>query len=264
MIRRASLFLVAVRAAHIHSTSSRLMLTSSGLTTSELEKSFGSLFREASKATGEAKPWIAMVVTAQMAPSNSGSKRSPGELRRRRWADARKKGRQLQQQIAGDVGAQVKCIDCAHDTTATISEAISQAQCIWVTGGNTFFLWHHMRRSGTDAMIRQRLKDGALYVGCSAGSIVAGLSLETAHWKGWDDDTVVDVDWTDESNRRTMGLTQHVIFPHYEPQWADLVEERRGACAHALLCLDESSAFISAPDVREVGEAAEAASVGAD
>merc|ERR1719291_567719 len=122
------------------------------------------------------------------ASSDSQSKRSPGELRRRRWADARKKGRELQAVLHAEIGPTiVDCIDCAKDDEARLSEAVQKAQCVWVLGGNTFFLWHHMRRSGFDKLVKRRVEAGALYVGCSAGSIVAGQSISTAFWKGWDD-----------------------------------------------------------------------------
>jgi len=142
-----------------------------------------------------------MLVTAAMAPSSDGSasKRSPGELRRRRWTDACKKGRLLEAALAVLLGSPVSvdCIDCAKDDAARLEESIRSASCVWVTGGNTFFLWHHMVQSGTAALIANRVADGCLYVGQSAGSIVAGESIETAYWKGWDDPAVVPgADWT--------------------------------------------------------------------
>ena len=147
----------------------RLLLTSSGLTTPQLETSFQSMLREATIA--DRPPRIAMLVTAQMAPSmDSTSKRSPGELRRRRWADARKKGREVEAQL----GIAVDCVDCARDADdESVMGPLSSAECIWVLGGNTFFLWHHMRRAGVDELVRRRVQEGVVYVGQSAGSIVA-------------------------------------------------------------------------------------------
>ena len=65
---------------------------------------------------------------------------------------------------------EVEVIDCARDEAARLAEVLRKSQCIWVTGGNTFFLWHHMRQSGITEMIRARINEGALYVGCSAGA----------------------------------------------------------------------------------------------
>ena len=42
-----------------------------------------------------------------------------------------------------------------------------------MTGGNIRFLLQHMRASGLDRLVRSRVNAGALYLGCSAGAIVA-------------------------------------------------------------------------------------------
>lgn len=217
----------------------RLLLTSAGLTTPELRSSFFNMLRGAS-APG-ATPRIAMLVTAQMAPSGTPSKRSPGELRRRRWTTAVKNAREIEKEL----GVEVECIDCARDAD-DIELPLTSAECIWVTGGNTFFLWHHMQRRGVDELVRRRVLDeGALYVGQSAGSIVAGATARTALWKGWDDPkaggALEEVEWTDEK-LRCMGLVpKRAFFPHYGAQWDALVEERRGELGRSveLVCLSD-------------------------
>jgi hypothetical protein len=57
----------------------RLILTSGGLATPELERSFFKMLRRVSTRRSDGEPSIAMLVTAQMAPSGTPSKRSPGE-----------------------------------------------------------------------------------------------------------------------------------------------------------------------------------------
>ena len=84
----------------------KLILTSSGLVTPKLEASFRRMLLRVPSSGNQAAPKIAMLVTAQMCGSGqesssiSGKRRSSGELRRRRWADARKKGKELEQQLA--------------------------------------------------------------------------------------------------------------------------------------------------------------------
>ncbi|KAL3928691.1 MAG: hypothetical protein SGPRY_002282 [Prymnesium sp.] len=191
-----------------------------------------------------------MVVTAQLAPSvressvdsSTGPRRSPGELRRRRWADARKKGRV----ISKELGVPVECIDCIRSDSGELRAALERSNCIWVTGGNTFFLWQAMRHSGLDGLIQQRVAAGALYVGCSAGAIVAGCSIETAFWKGWDDPSVApEMDWKRPSNLQGMGLVNASFFPHFDSSWAPLVEQKRSELGHMLVCLDEMNAFVT-------------------
>ena len=111
----------------------RLLLTSSGLTTPELKASFFSMLRRAS-APG-ATPKIAMLVTAQMAPSGTPSKRSPGELRRRRWQTAVKNARAIE----AELGVEIECVDCAKENQSIedFERPLATAECIWVTGGNS-------------------------------------------------------------------------------------------------------------------------------
>ena len=210
------LLLLRSGASLASSPTSRLFLTSSGLTTPLLQAKFGSMLRTAadSSASGETLR-IAMLVTAQMASSapataaTAASKRSPGELRRRRWANARKSARDFQEDLTAFMGApvQVEPIDCARDHLSQLTSAIESSQCVWVCGGNTFFLWHHMRRSGVAQVIARRVEhDGLLYAGCSAGAIVAGRSIEIAHWKGWDDPNAADEDWDAPGAHEAMGL----------------------------------------------------------
>lgn len=224
----------------IGARSPRLLLTSGGLTTLELQDSFRRMLQ--SSSGGEAAR-ITMIVTAQMAPSSdSSSKRSPGELRRRRWADARKKGREVEAQL----GVPVECIDFARDVdVAAAEEAVGSARCIWVTGGNTFYLWHHLRRTGLHELVRQRvLSEGVLYVGQSAGSIVAGRTIATAFWKGWDDPAAAgeEVDWEAQGSCDAMNLTPEGVsfFPHYEePEWQPLVAEKRETLGHECVVLSD-------------------------
>lgn len=117
-----------------------------------------------------------------------------------------------------------------------------------MTGGNTFFLLQHMRASGLDRLVRSRVDAGALYVGCSAGAIVAGRSVATATWKGWDDPTAAaDTDWSDAACMRGLGLAARCsFFPHYADEWAELVRSRRGDLDHQLVCLEDfGEAFVS-------------------
>ena len=88
-----------------------------------------------------------MTPSNEAGPPDGASGRKPksaGEKRRRRWYEARKKGRLLGAQL----GVEVRCVDCAQTQGAELERELEGARCIWVTGGNTFFLLQHMRSSG--------------------------------------------------------------------------------------------------------------------
>ena len=112
--------------------------------------------------------------------------------------------------MAAELGAEFESVDAASPnfTPAKLEAAVAACDCVWVTGGNTFYLWHHMRASGLDQMVKDRLtQPGAFYFGQSAGSIVAGRSVSTAFWKGWDDPSAApETDWDNPENLAGMAL----------------------------------------------------------
>ncbi len=146
---------------------------------------------------------------------------------------------------------------------------------IYVEGGNTFWLHHCMTKEGKggedwmrlihDAVHVHANDDGddskadsnrrpALYIGKSAGAIVAGKYVETATWKGWDDPSVVPgketyKDWIYDPNStsgwNSLGLNAvggASLFPHMNDDWLDLVEEKRSSLGDGdgpLYCLQE-------------------------
>ena len=134
---------------------------------------------------------------------------------------------------------------------------------VYVQGGNTFWLYHCLVDKGHDwqALLTRLLKseDGAaaFYCGASAGAIVAGASMETACWKGWDDPSVVPDRTTYADWRNVAGLDwcgEHAFFPHHSHRdWSDVVRakgtllrERNGAQTICLrddqVCLVEGTA----------------------
>lgn len=93
-----------------------------------------------------------------------------------------------------------------------VAEALDRVDALYVRGGNTFLLREAMRISGADKLIVERVKAGMPYIGLSAGSIVAGPSIEPA---------VPMDDWEEAPNLpsyRGLGLIDLVIIPHADGQ----------------------------------------------
>ena len=183
----------------------RVMLTTQGITTPELVGTFSQLLHEA--AAGEL-PVIALVITAALAPcslhpcvdgeSTSAVAREAPSAAESMAALKDAKGLIDAKALSEQVGARMVMVDAAHDSLDEMRSALHRSHCVYVLGGNTFWLQYHMQRSGLNELIRQRvLEHGVLYVGCSAGSIVAGQSITPAFWKGWDNPNVVsNWDWS--------------------------------------------------------------------
>ncbi|MGP1515483.1 MAG: dipeptidase PepE [Bacteroidales bacterium] len=92
--------------------------------------------------------------------------------------------------------------------------AIIQAQCIAVGGGNTFYLARQMQQLGIMQAIREKVMAGTPYMGWSAGSNVAGISLKTTN----------DMPIVEPESFETMSLVPFQINPHY----TDFVDPKHG------------------------------------
>lgn len=114
-------------------------------------------------------------------------------------------------------------------------EAITQwnPHIIYVQGGNTFWLYHCIEKfAWKHDFIELLLSDRTIYIGASAGAIVAGAWMETACWKGWDDPRIVPEketypDWIHVTGWNLVDANQ-VFFPHYDAnEWSDLVQRKQ-------------------------------------
>lgn len=118
-----------------------------------------------------------------------------------------------------DMGFNVEVVDIDGKTEAQLMEAFQVKDIIFVEGGNTFYLLQAMRKSNFEKVIRKLLKEGIVYIGVSAGSIVAGRTIQTAGWKGFDKNNV------GIKNLRGLNLVPFDIFVHYRPEHAEIIKK---------------------------------------
>merc|ERR1712187_732175 len=82
----------------------------------------------------------------------------------------------------------VDCVELAKCSKESLVEKLQDVDCIYVEGGNTYYLCFQMLRSGFKEVLPSLVQSGGIiYVGVSAGSINAGRTINIAFWKGWDD-----------------------------------------------------------------------------
>ena len=79
------------------------------------------------------------------------------------------------------LGAAVTEIDISTEAYLTIQSVFEDADVIYFTGGNSFFLMDQLRKTGTDELLKKELEKGKLMIGESAGAISIFNDIEA----GW-------------------------------------------------------------------------------
>jgi uncharacterized peptidase lmo0363 len=106
------------------------------------------------------------------------------------------------------LGMIVDVLDLSSESPDEIRRRIAANDCIYVSGGNTFFLLQELKRTGADAVIVRAVKGGKLYIGESAGSIVASKNIE--YIKAMDSSKKAP----ELTNFDALGLTDFYTVPH--------------------------------------------------
>lgn len=112
---------------------------------------------------------------------------------------------------------------------------------IYVCGGNTFSILNRIRTVGIDKFIIDAVKNkGTLYIGVSAGSIIAGPSIEIAGWGSEGDKN--DIGLTDFTG---FGLTDIAVFPHFTLNQKEEVESFKNKVKYPIIELtDEEAVYV--------------------
>lgn len=107
------------------------------------------------------------------------------------------------------LGVEIDELDISAADPEDIARRFGDADILFVDGGNTFFLLQELRRTGVDKLIAAHVAAGRLYIGASAGSMIAGPTIEYArHMDSPGKGPELDGDFTG------LGLVDFSIVPH--------------------------------------------------
>ena len=125
----------------------------------------------------------------------------------------------------------------------------SSYDVIYVCGGNTFAILDKLRKTGLDRFIIKKIKSGVIYVGVSAGSIIAGPNIEIAGWGSEGDKNEVRL-----QDLSGFNLTDVAIFPHFHDELRSEVEEFKSKVVYPVQELTNNQAvLISGSDIKVIG-----------
>ena len=107
------------------------------------------------------------------------------------------------------MGAIVTEIDISKEDFSTIKSAFKDANIIYFTGGNSFFLIDQLRRTGVDKLLKEELEKGKLMIGESAGAIICAPDISYIEKM---DPIPKDYSQNDYAG---LNLIDFYILPHY-------------------------------------------------
>jgi dipeptidase E len=77
-----------------------------------------------------------------------------------------------------ELGFKIFDVNITDKTQKDLQKLLKTADIIFVAGGNTFYLLEKAIESGFDKIVKMHVKKGKYYIGSSAGSVLAGASIE--------------------------------------------------------------------------------------
>jgi dipeptidase E len=107
------------------------------------------------------------------------------------------------------LGASVTEIDISTEAYSTIQAVFEDADVIYFTGGNSFFLMDQLRKTETDELLKKELANGKLMIGESAGAIICAPTIQ--YIEQMDEKPE---DYSQEDNEG-LNLIDFYVLPHY-------------------------------------------------
>jgi dipeptidase E len=154
-------------------------------------------------------------------------------------------------EIMKSVGFNVEEIDIEGKTEEQVYKLLEFKDIIYVEGGNTFYLIKAMRACNFEKTIKKLLGYGKVYIGASAGSIVAGKTIQTSDWK-------VPEKRFGVTDLTGLNIVPFDIFVHYQPEHAEIIKQKMPDQASRIknlkIITDSQAILVQGKEVDLIGE----------
>jgi len=148
------------------------------------------------------------------------------------------------------LGFIVEELEVSNEPQDVIEQRIAAADAIFVCGGSTFFLLQELKRKGADKLIAHHIKQGKLYMGTSAGSLLVQKDIIA-------EEGVEDPALGPELNgdATALGLVDFYMYVHYGSHfWGDDDEcyEKLYAHVNAIKISDKQAVIVNGDKIEVV------------
>lgn len=156
------------------------------------------------------------------------------------------------QNLMREKGYNFEPLDIEGKNEEELASLLANKELIFVDMGNTFYLMNAINESGFDNVVRQRISEGAIYLGASAGSYVACPTIEMATWKH------PDVNRYDLADLKAMNLVDFLVTVHYDPKNEVLLRQKISESQYPVKILtDQQAILVDGNETKLVGEGEE-------
>lgn len=114
--------------------------------------------------------------------------------------------------------AKVEELQLEDYTSGGVLSHLVNKDIIWFAGGMTGYLMYWIRRVGLDNAIKNILEK-TVYVGSSAGSMIAGQTLDITEWYPGDQEKGASL-------FPALALVDFDIYPHYDESMLPIIQEK--------------------------------------
>lgn len=151
-------------------------------------------------------------------------------------------------------GFAVELFDLAGKTRQETLSALDRSDVVFISGGNTFHLLHHMKASGFFDEIGARVDKGLVYVGSSAGSVSATPDIAYAA-------SVDDPSKGGALGTMGLGFIDRPVLPHMDhpafSQYVQAIADEFDAAGIAYYGLNDDEAILVDEDGPKVVRASD-------
>ena len=106
------------------------------------------------------------------------------------------------------LGYKIEIIDITKFDEVYLQDKILNSECICISGGNTFYLMQEINKKNLKKVLVKRIKEGAFYIGESAGAIIMSENIE---YNQIMDDKSIASELDDYAG---LNVFDHYVLPH--------------------------------------------------